>query len=153
MKFQVLGPQAAVAGIQLLCCAAPLAQIEQPRAEAEAQFLAETDAAMATMMRDMTIAPTGNVDHDFAAAIIPHHQGAIDMSIAELRHGANEQLRRIAEEIVVDHGIWPSGDGGRGYVGLENCNALAVEPGAIASVLPVSPANNAAHTMLQRFRP
>jgi Domain of unknown function (DUF305) len=34
--------------------------------------------------------------------MIPHHQGAIDMAVAELRHGHNEQLRRIAQEIIVD---------------------------------------------------
>ena len=33
--------------------------------------------------------------------MIPHHQGAIDMAQAELRHGHNEQLRRIAQEIIV----------------------------------------------------
>jgi hypothetical protein len=32
----------------------------------------------------------------------PHHQGAIDMAISELRYGKNEQLRRIAQEIIVD---------------------------------------------------
>jgi hypothetical protein len=34
--------------------------------------------------------------------MIPHHQGAIDMALAELRHGNNEQLRRIAQEIIVE---------------------------------------------------
>jgi hypothetical protein len=34
--------------------------------------------------------------------MIPHHQGAIDMALAELRYGNNEQLRRIAQEIIVD---------------------------------------------------
>ena len=32
----------------------------------------------------------------------PHHQGAIDMAVIELRYGKNEQLRRIAQEIIVD---------------------------------------------------
>jgi uncharacterized protein (DUF305 family) len=32
----------------------------------------------------------------------PHHHGAIDMAISELRYGKNEQLRRIAQEIIVD---------------------------------------------------
>jgi uncharacterized protein (DUF305 family) len=50
----------------------------------------------------MAVAPSGDVDHDFAAMMIPHHQGAIDMAAAELRYGRNEQLRRIAQEIVVD---------------------------------------------------
>jgi hypothetical protein len=42
------------------------------------------------------------VDQDFAAMMIPHHQGAIDMAQAELRHGRNEQLRRIAQGIIVE---------------------------------------------------
>ncbi len=32
----------------------------------------------------------------------PHHQGAIDMAQAELRYGHNEQLRRLAQEIIVE---------------------------------------------------
>jgi uncharacterized protein (DUF305 family) len=68
----------------------------------EATFLAENNAAMTRMMAGMTIKPSGDVDADFAAMMIPHHQGAIDMAIAELRYGRNEQLRRIAQEIIVD---------------------------------------------------
>jgi uncharacterized protein (DUF305 family) len=69
---------------------------------AEAPFLAENSAAMDNMMAGMDVKPTGDVDADFAAMMIPHHQGAIDMALAELRHGKNEQLRRIAQEIIVD---------------------------------------------------
>jgi hypothetical protein len=68
----------------------------------EAPFLAENSAAMDKMMADMNVKPTGDVDADFAAMMIPHHQGAIDMALAELRHGHNEQLRRIAQEIIVE---------------------------------------------------
>lgn len=68
----------------------------------EAPFLAENDAAMTKMMADMTVKPTGDVDANFAAMMIPHHQGAIDMAQAELRYGKNEQLRRIAQEIIVE---------------------------------------------------
>ncbi|CAG4903526.1 DUF305 domain-containing protein [Paraburkholderia saeva] len=68
----------------------------------ESSFIAENDDAMTKMMNDMSIKPTGNVDEDFVAMMIPHHQGAIDMAQAELRHGHNEQLRRIAQEIVVE---------------------------------------------------
>lgn len=67
----------------------------------EAQFLKENAAAMNKMMADMEIKPTGDIDSDFTAMMIPHHQGAIDMAIAELRYGKNEQLRRIAQEIIV----------------------------------------------------
>jgi uncharacterized protein (DUF305 family) len=68
----------------------------------ESPFLAENSAAMDKMMAGMSVEPTGDVDADFAGMMIPHHQGAIDMALAELRHGKNERLRRIAQEIVVD---------------------------------------------------
>ncbi len=67
----------------------------------EAPFLAENDAAMAKMMAEMEIKPSGDVDLDFVAMMVPHHQGAIDMAQAELRYGHNEQLRRMAQEIIV----------------------------------------------------
>jgi Domain of unknown function (DUF305) len=68
----------------------------------ESAFLAENDRAMARMMEGMSVKPAGDVDRDFVQTMIPHHQGAIDMAQAELRHGRNEQLRRIAQEIVVE---------------------------------------------------
>nr|WP_233101913.1 DUF305 domain-containing protein [Variovorax sp. IB41] len=67
-----------------------------------AAFAAENDAAMNRMMAAMEIKPSGDVDRDFAAMMIPHHQGAIEMAQAELRYGRNEQLRRIAQEIIVE---------------------------------------------------
>lgn len=72
------------------------------RYPAEAPFIAENNAAMDKMMKGMDVKPTGDVDADFAAMMIPHHQGAIDMALSELRYGRNEQLRRIAQEIVVE---------------------------------------------------
>ena len=68
---------------------------------AEAPFLAENVSAMTKMMIDMGIRPSGDVDSDFVAMMVPHHQGAIEMAQAELRHGHNEQLRRMAQEIIV----------------------------------------------------
>src|ERR1017187_7991116 len=67
-----------------------------------AAFLAENRTAMDRMMAGMNIKSSGDVDRDFAAMMIPHHQGAIDMAKAELRYGHNEQLRRLAQQIVVD---------------------------------------------------
>ncbi len=74
----------------------------QERLSSEKPFLDENLTAMDRMMAGMAVKPTGDVDADFAAMMIPHHQGAIDMAIAELRHGKNERLRRIAQEIIVD---------------------------------------------------
>jgi len=68
---------------------------------AEAQYLAESVAAMTKMMIDMGIRPSGQIDADFVAMMVPHHQGAIEMAQAELRYGHNEQLKRMAQEIIV----------------------------------------------------
>jgi uncharacterized protein (DUF305 family) len=68
---------------------------------AEAPYLAENVSAMTKMMVDMGIRPSGDVDTDFVAMMVPHHQGAIEMARAELRHGRNEPLRRMAQEIIV----------------------------------------------------
>jgi hypothetical protein len=68
----------------------------------EKPFLAENATAMDRMMEGMAPKPSGDVDRDFVAMMAPHHQGAIDMAQAELRHGHNEQLRRIAQEIIVE---------------------------------------------------
>jgi Domain of unknown function (DUF305) len=68
---------------------------------AEQPFLAENTAAMTRMMVDMGIKPSGDVDRDFVDLMVPHHQGAIDMALAVLRHGRNAQIKRMAQEIIV----------------------------------------------------
>lgn len=68
---------------------------------AQSPFMAENEAAMTKMIAAMHIAPSGDVDADFVAMMVPHHQGAIDMARAELRYGRNEQVRRMAQEIIV----------------------------------------------------
>lgn len=88
--------------IAALCGPSAFAARLQTAASDEAPFLAENDTAMTRMMDDMSVKPTGDVDRDFVAMMVPHHQGAIDMAQAELRYGHNEQLRRIAQEIVVE---------------------------------------------------
>jgi len=67
---------------------------------AEASFMAENQAAMSKMMMGMAVKPSGNVDADFTAMMIPHHQGAVDVAAAELHYGHNPKLRRIARKII-----------------------------------------------------
>lgn len=70
-------------------------------ATVDASFMREINSAMTKMMSAMNICPTGDVDKDFVATMVPHHQGAIAMAEAELKYGRNVKLRRIASEIVV----------------------------------------------------
>ena len=66
-------------------------------------FMQDMNAGMKRMDHDMTAAPmTGDVDHDFAAMMIPHHAGAIDMAKGELKYGKDPAMRRLAEKIIVD---------------------------------------------------
>jgi hypothetical protein len=68
---------------------------------AEAPYLAENVSAMTKMMIEMGIRPSGDIDSDFVAMMVPHHQGAIEMAQAQLRYGRNDQLRRLSQEIIV----------------------------------------------------
>ena len=113
LQFLKSGPGAAIFGVRLLVAfaAPPLVfaafahEAHSPAQHAatseEGAFLAENEAAMTRMMSAMEAKPSGDIDRDFVAMMAPHHQGAIDMAVLELRYGKNEQLRRIAQEIIV----------------------------------------------------
>jgi len=58
--------------------------------------------AMVRMDEGMNVACTNDPDVDFAAMMVPHHQGAVDMAVVELRYGKDERLRRLAEGIIVE---------------------------------------------------
>jgi uncharacterized protein (DUF305 family) len=75
---------------------------DRPDHSEEEAFLSQNSAAMNKMMADMTVKPTGDIDRDFVAMMVPHHQGAVDMAQAELKYGHNEQLRRLAQEILAN---------------------------------------------------
>jgi Domain of unknown function (DUF305) len=75
--------------------------LASPAAPEEAPYLVENDAAMKRMMSEMAVEPSGDIDRDFVSMMSPHHQGAIDMARAVLRYGHNEQIRRLAQEIII----------------------------------------------------
>jgi hypothetical protein len=62
----------------------------------------DLDKSMDTMHAEMQkVRSSGNADADFASLMIPHHQGAIEMSKVELQFGTDPRLRRLAQEIIV----------------------------------------------------
>jgi uncharacterized protein (DUF305 family) len=77
--------------------------MDMKMSSADSKFMQDMDVKMKLMDHDMASAPmTGDVDHDFAVMMIPHHQGAIDMAKGELSYGKDPVMRRLAEEIIVD---------------------------------------------------
>lgn len=77
--------------------------IKNEKSKPETPFSALLDKAHAAMHRKMEEAErTGDPDHDFAALMIPHHQGAIDMAQAFLQYGKDPELRTLAQQIIVE---------------------------------------------------
>jgi uncharacterized protein (DUF305 family) len=71
-------------------------QQKQPNDPVSAAFLAANDR----MHRDMAVNFTGNADRDFVQAMIPHHQGAVEMAKIALQHGKDPEVRKLAEEVI-----------------------------------------------------
>ena len=64
-------------------------------------FISQMDSDMDKMMRDMhSPGYSGDPDVDFLGMMIPHHQGAIDMSRLQLLYGRDPLARQLAEDII-----------------------------------------------------
>lgn len=96
-----LGRSTIIAGGALLMAFAAGGASPVARAAADS-FRSTMDAAMTRMHQAMAAPGTGDPDRDFAAMMIPHHQGAIEMAEIELRFGRDERLRRLAQGIIVE---------------------------------------------------
>jgi uncharacterized protein (DUF305 family) len=75
-----------IAGLGGLCAAAW---------SADDDFYSGMNEAMGRMHAGMHLSPSGDIDRDFAE-MIPHHQGAVDMAVLELRFGRDARLKRLA---------------------------------------------------------
>lgn len=63
------------------------------------------DVNMSTIMNDMmgdmhSVKMTGDTDYDFAAMMIPHHKGAVEMAKLEINSGKNQELKTMAQNII-----------------------------------------------------
>jgi uncharacterized protein (DUF305 family) len=69
----------------------------------ETSFAAQMMQAMDRMHAAMAGAPrTGQPDRDFLAAMIPHHQGAIEMAKAVLLTTNDASIRNLAQSIITE---------------------------------------------------
>jgi DUF305 family protein family protein len=70
----------------------------------EPTFYSEMTKVSAHMHEGMELEPSGDIDRDFMRMMIPHHQGAIDMALLQLKYGHDEKLKRLAQSIIVEQG-------------------------------------------------
>lgn len=62
---------------------------------------AEMMGAMHRMHEAMTrTVMTGDIDRDFVALMVPHHQSAVEMARLYLQHGKDPELRRLSENVI-----------------------------------------------------
>jgi len=59
-------------------------------------------AANQRMHHAMDIGWSGNPDLDFVRAMIPHHEGAVEMARVAIEHCSDPELKRLAEKIIAD---------------------------------------------------
>ena len=58
------------------------------------------ETAMAVMMKNMMVPYTGDANVDFMKAMIPHHQGAIDMAKVALQFAKDPEVMKLAQDVV-----------------------------------------------------
>lgn len=72
----------------------------EPTAATEAMqksYAAGMDAMHGEMMTGIA---DPNPDKAFVRGMLPHHAGAIDMATVQLKYGKNEEMRKLAQEII-----------------------------------------------------
>jgi hypothetical protein len=97
-----------IVGVALATTLAPRANLfrasvlASPLPAASSEFHRALQSVMVQMDAGMCITPSADTDRDFARAMIPHHQGAIEMAKLELVYGSDARLRRLAQGLVVE---------------------------------------------------
>ena len=66
----------------------------------ERQFLFAKDLAVSDMAQASLAQPSGDVDRDFAGMMMARDQAATELARAELQYGHNDELKRLAQDII-----------------------------------------------------
>jgi uncharacterized protein (DUF305 family) len=79
-----------------------------PAGSPAAAFHQQMDSVMTLMasgMQQMGGVPPTDIDASFAAMMVPHHQGAVDMARLQLLYGKDPELRRLAQSIIAEQQV------------------------------------------------
>jgi len=79
-----------------------------PPGSPAAVFHQQMDSVMTVMdngMHQMGGVPPTDIDASFAAMMVPHHQGAVDMARLQLLYGKDPELRRLAQSIIAEQQV------------------------------------------------
>ena len=76
-----------------------VSNLEKTASANSAEFQKALHNSMKAMMNDNTTI-YNNIDKDFAAQMIPHHQSAVDMAKVYLEYGQEERLRTLCQNII-----------------------------------------------------
>ncbi|UOG73382.1 DUF305 domain-containing protein [Hymenobacter tibetensis] len=79
-----------------------------PPGSPAATFHQQMDSVMTVMdqgMHQMGGVPPTDIDASFAAMMVPHHQGAVDMARLQLLYGKDLELRRLAQSIIAEQQV------------------------------------------------
>ena len=104
----------------------------------EQEIIVENALAISKMSLGMSVDPTGDADRDFVALMMPHHQGAIDIARAELKYGHNEELRRLAQNIIAERErCGRRSDGNAARTSMGPADALLSNHGCYPPLMPI----------------
>jgi uncharacterized protein (DUF305 family) len=76
-----------------------ISKAPQTTSSNSSQFQKALNGSMAAMMGNNTTL-YNDIDKDFAAQMIPHHQSAVDMAEAYLQYGKETSLRTLCQNII-----------------------------------------------------
>lgn len=78
-----------------------LATADQSKSANLSTYNTAIEKSMMPMMKGMSnVSLTGNLDHDFIALMIPHHESAVEMARAYLPYAKNREIKKNAEDII-----------------------------------------------------
>lgn len=95
----------AISAVLILAACGPASQGDHAQHGAGQKAIASPaakayQAANARMHSAMNIAFSDDADADFARAMIPHHQGAVEMAKIELQYGKDPEIRALAQQVI-----------------------------------------------------